>query len=105
VIVVVGIPFVFDQAVVVFGINDGEFLARQRNLSEGIAEADAAVNKKKRSKLFFKDFCDIEDNLVDFISPSFFSRPSIIGRMCVFVTKFVCFLTGLTGLKRCQKRR
>jgi hypothetical protein len=105
VIVVVGIPFVFDQAVVVFGINDGEFLARQRNLSEGIAEADAAVNKKKRSKLFFKDFCDIEDNLVDFISPSFFSRPSIIGRMCVFGAKIRAVARRPSLVTRLYRRR
>ena len=82
-----GVPFVFDQAVVIFGVNDGEFLLRQRNHSEGIAEANAAINKKKRSKLFFKDFSDVEDNLVNFISPSFISRPSIIGRMCAFGAK------------------
>ena len=32
-------------------------------------------------------------------------RPSIIGRMCAFESKFGVILTGLAEIRACQKRR
>ena len=62
----VGIPFVLFQAVVIFGIDDGEFVFSEGDFSEGIAEPDASVYEKKGDAFFFEEFCDSKNNLFDF---------------------------------------
>ena len=38
-----GVPFVFCEAVEIIGVNDCEFALSERNSSEGVAVADAAI--------------------------------------------------------------
>jgi len=46
-------PFVFGQPQVIIGVNNGEFALAQRYAAEGIAVANAAIEKYgPRSKLF-----------------------------------------------------
>ena len=41
------VPFVFAQALVVFGVDDGVFALCEWDAAEGVAEADAPIQKCK----------------------------------------------------------
>ena len=86
----VRIPFVFAQPMVIFGVNDGEFAFCQRNLSEGIAEAQPAEDKQDWAEMFFYELADSKNNLVDFPAPS-----SVLGLtpspvLCAFGPVYLC---------------
>jgi hypothetical protein len=41
------VPFVFAEAIIIVGVNDGEFALRQRYSPEGVAVANAAVENDR----------------------------------------------------------
>jgi len=42
-----GTPFIFVEAPVILGVNDGEFALRERDFSERVTAAETAVGKQK----------------------------------------------------------
>jgi hypothetical protein len=44
--VFLGVPFVFHQAVIVLGVNDGEFAPGEGDFSKRVAEADSPIEKE-----------------------------------------------------------
>lgn len=74
---------------VVFGIDDGEFVFSEGDFSEGIAEAESAVYKQEGGVFFFEEFCDSKNNLFDFpCRLSIYTNcPPTIARMVTFAAK------------------
>jgi hypothetical protein len=56
------VPFVFAQAVVVFGIDDGVFALSEWDAAERVAEADAAVYECKPNERPYEPVRDVEVN-------------------------------------------
>jgi hypothetical protein len=48
------VPAVFVQSVVIFGVDDGEFALSQGYSSEGVAEAEAAIEKQQEDQNFLQ---------------------------------------------------
>jgi hypothetical protein len=57
------VPFVFAQALVIFGVDDGVFALSERYASEGVAEADAAVLERNEDKQIFNPWRDFDTQL------------------------------------------
>jgi len=83
-------PFVFCEARVVVGVNDGVSALGERDSSEGVAEAEAAIEKQERDERSLQEIRNVKNNFDD--SPLLVcwlvarvsrlvrcARPSIIG--------------------------
>ncbi|MHC4260347.1 MAG: hypothetical protein ACYSTF_08060 [Planctomycetota bacterium] len=81
------VPFVFCEARVIFGIDDGELALGEWDSAEGVAEAEAAVGEYEAKGEPFEagwNFDSDEDNqdgplLLVVRGPSAMREPSIIG--------------------------
>jgi hypothetical protein len=58
----VGVPFEFGEAGVIFGVNDGEFAAGERDCAIGITETQTAIYKGGFKNQPFQPRCDFDDN-------------------------------------------
>jgi hypothetical protein len=92
--------------VVIFGIDDGEFVFSEGDFSEWIAEPKAAVNEQKGGVFFFKEFFDSENNLFDFpCRLSIYKNcPPTIARMFTFDAKKGGEIRRRIFVSRCGKR-
>ena len=56
------VPFVFAQAFVVFGVDDGVFALSEWDAAEGVAEADAAIQNCQPNERLYEPVRDVEVN-------------------------------------------
>ena len=56
------VPFVFAQALVVFGIDDGVFALSEPDAAEGVAEADAAIENCQPYERLYEPIRDVDVN-------------------------------------------
>lgn len=63
------VPFVFAQAVVVFGVDDGVFALSEGDAAEGVAEADAAIQNCQPNERMYEPIRDVEVNPDNFFPP------------------------------------
>jgi hypothetical protein len=67
-----GVPFVFGEVMVIVGVHESVFALGERYAAEGVAVAQAAIDKHRQDGDFFKpvwDF-DFENELDDFLTPA-----------------------------------
>ena len=57
------VPFVFAEAIIIIGVNDGEFALRQRYPPEGVAIANTTVEKDRQDTEPFKPDWNFNSNL------------------------------------------
>ncbi len=57
-----GVPFVLHQAVVIFGVNYGEFSPGQGDFSKRVAIADSAIEKEQANARFIQPLRYVESN-------------------------------------------
>ncbi len=99
-----GGPFVLAEPVIIIRVNDGVFALCQRNAPEGIAEANPPIEKHRLGdepfqpiRNFNNDFdcplpremqiSNVQNNKFVMFWPGVKKQPSIIGAICVFVSK------------------
>jgi hypothetical protein len=93
--------------VVIFGIDDGEFVFSQGYFSEGISESDATIYEQKGGEVFFEEFCDGKNNLFDFPCrlSIYINRPPTIARVITFDAKKGVEIRRPIFVTRSGKRR
>jgi hypothetical protein len=68
----VGVPFEAGQSRIIFGVNDGEFAASERDFAKGIAETESAVDEDEEYERAFDEFrnmyfyCDVDGAIPKF---------------------------------------
>lgn len=73
------VPFVFCEAWVVFGVDDGEFCAGEWDSAEWVAVAEAAIEQDQPNKWLGQRIRDVNDDVDNDAPFSAFGGPWLVG--------------------------
>lgn len=57
-----GVPVVFYQTGIIFGVNDGEFASREGYAAKGVAEANPPIQEQDKDSRLFEPVRDFDNN-------------------------------------------